>query len=128
MRAYRRQAEQFQFTPKFTECVTGSLPAVNCKLEVPEAKPPVLKLKMYPPVEPSVASKRKSLSGFALPGESGVPEKPETALTDMAWTTIAEEERSLPFASQSWSLMGNVAPLLTDLLWSKSGQMAYSTS
>src|SRR6266478_2179922 len=30
--AGRRQAEQCHFTPKLTECVTGSLPAVNCKL------------------------------------------------------------------------------------------------
>ncbi len=82
---------------------------------------------MYPPVVPSVASKRKSLSGFALPGASGVPEKPETAVTEVARTTIVEAERLLAFASQSWSLMGNVAPLLTDLAWSNSGQTPYST-
>src|SRR5215471_2482688 len=43
---------------------------------------------MYPPDGPSVGSKRKSLSGFALPGASGARENPETALTDVAWTTI----------------------------------------
>ncbi len=62
-----------------------------------------------------------------FPTASGAPEKPEMAVTDVAWTTIAEEEGSMSFASQRSSLMGNTAPLFTDFVWSYRTQTPNST-
>ena len=42
----------------------------------------MLKLKMYPPAVPSVESKRKSMSGLALPESSGSPLKAELIVTE----------------------------------------------
>ncbi len=74
---------------------------------------------MYPPVLPSVASKRKSLSGFESPAFSTAPEvEVEIWVMLIAWTVMLEEDRSLPLLSQSCNLMGMVAPLCTALVGS----------
>lgn len=83
---------------------------MNCKLYVPDARLSVDKLKMYPPSEPRLALKRKSLSGFALPGACGIPEKPDTFVTAVAWTTMEDAETSFPVTSHSVILIGNVPP------------------
>jgi hypothetical protein len=60
---------------------------VKLTLYVPVDSPVVLRLKIYPPVLPSVASKRKSLSGFEFPAFSTAPEvEVEIWVTLMAWT------------------------------------------
>jgi len=64
---------------------------------------------MYPG---KVGSYRKSKSGFAFPeSSSGAGALVLTMVTLCAGTVMVGEDRLFPFASQNWSLIGNVLPL-----------------
>jgi len=90
----------------------GSAPTEKVRRYDPVVNPFVLRLKMYPPVGPSVESNRKSLSGLALPEAWSVSEEFELACTRLtARTTTEELETSALLALQSWTLSGIVLPL-----------------
>ena len=72
-------------------------------LYVPVDSPVVLRLKIYPPVLASVASKRKSLSGFEFPAFSTAPEaEVEIWLMLMAWTVMPEEDNAHEMCSSTF--------------------------
>src|SRR6516162_2781578 len=91
--------------------MVGSLPTVNRMTQLPLPRPLVLRLKIYPPLGPSVESKRKLLFGLAFPaattgwlGPSGMWKSP------VACTMMLALDRSFPVREARYILIGMLDP------------------
>src|SRR6516164_4339082 len=98
--------------------MVGSLPTVNWMTHLPSPRPLVLRLKLYPPLGPSVESKRKLLFGLAVPaattrwlGPLGMWKSP------VACTMMLGLDRSVPVREARYILIGMADPEWTATFW-----------